>query len=109
MDRKATTLRMDPVVRDGLSKLSTILGRSLNDLTNEALKEFITRRTLEVERGLESTLADLRAYRQRDPNFERAIGAVADAEASAKHDPAEGHVVNAAGATESIVIKLLKE
>jgi hypothetical protein len=47
-----------------------------------------------VERNLESTLASLRAYRERDPDFEQAIAVFARAEARyGKDDPAEGEVV----------------
>jgi hypothetical protein len=67
-----------------LSKLS---GRSLNQLANEAIKEFVGRRSREIENDLEATLADLRAYRRRDPDFETAIGKVAEAEAAMTHDP----------------------
>jgi len=45
----------------------------------------------EVEADLEATPERLRAYRERDPNFERAIADYVDAEASLKEDPAEGH------------------
>ena len=39
---------------------------------------------------LESTHESLRAYRQSDPEFERAIEGYVDAEAALKEDPAEG-------------------
>ena len=39
---------------------------------------------------LDAILESLRAYRKSDPNFERAIAAYVDAEASLKGDPAEG-------------------
>ena len=90
MDRKATTFRIDPVVRDGLFKLSELLHRPANQLANDALKEYVDRRIVEVEDDLESTLEDLRAYRESDPNFDRAIAEIADAEARMKNDPAEG-------------------
>jgi hypothetical protein len=38
----------------------------------------------------ESTLESLRAYRQSDPNFERAVADYVDAESSLQEDPAEG-------------------
>ena len=63
----------------------------------------------EVEGALESTLEDLRAYRKSDPNFERAIAAVVEAEMTAKHDPAEGRIVAEAGRNESAVLDLLNE
>ena len=109
MERVATTFRIDPVVKAGLSKLSKIQNMSLNQLANQAIREFVARRTLEVEGELESTLEDLRAYRKSDPNFERAIAAVVEAEIAAKHDPAEGRIVSEAGRNESVVLDLLNE
>ena len=53
----------------------------MNQLVNEAVKDYVERRSREVEHGLEATLAKLRAYRQRDPHFKEAIGALVDAEA----------------------------
>ena len=53
MDRKATTFRIDPQVRDGLFKLSALLHRPANQLANDALKEYVDRRILEVEDDLE--------------------------------------------------------
>ena len=109
MTKVATTFRLDPVVKDGLSRLSKLQRRSLNHLANEALKEFVARRTLEVERQLEATLEDLRAYRNRDPDFDRAIAAVVDAETTVTEDPAEGRVVTDVGETESVVLDLLND
>ncbi len=105
--RKATTFRIDPVTKGGLEKLSNILGKSLNKLANDALGEYVARRTLEVEDKLESTLEDLRAYRKSDPNFDRAIAAFVEAEAAVEHDPAEGQTVSRIGPVESKVRELL--
>ena len=109
MKRVATTFRVDPVVKAGLTKLSELTHKSLNHLANEAIKEFVARRTLEVEDELEATLEDLRAYRKSDPDFERAIAEFVDAEMTATHDPAEGRVVSKVGRTESAVLDLLNE
>ena len=66
----------------------------MNQLVNEAVKDYVRRRSREVERNLESTLASLRAYRERDADFEQAVAAFAKAEGRyAKEDPAEGVVV----------------
>ena len=73
MEKIATTFRLDPVVKAGLSKLSTLRGRSLNSLANEAIREFVAKRILEAEDDLEASLEDLRAYRKSDPDFEQAI------------------------------------
>jgi len=107
--RKASTFRIDPVVKDGLVKLSSLLGQSLNQLANDALREYVVRRSLEVEDELESTLEELRAYRRSDPQFERAIAGFVEAEAAVTHDPAEGRVVTEIGPTESVVREYLSE
>jgi predicted transcriptional regulator len=109
LDRKATTFRIDPVVRDGLFKLSALLGRPANQLANDALREYVDRRIGEVEDDLESTLADLRAYRKSDPNFDRAIAEFVEAEVNLKDDPAEGKLVEPVGPTEAKVLALLDE
>ena len=110
--RKRTTVRIDAGVKDGLEKLSKLLHKPQNLLVNEALEEFVLRRTVEVEGELESTLNDLRAYRKRDPNFEHAIKAFVEAEASMEYDPAEGRIVSETeetGTTETVIRKVLSE
>ena len=93
MDRKATTFRIDEIAQEGLAMLGRLSGRSANHLVNEAIKEYVAKRSLEVESELQETLSELRAYRMRDPDFESAIADIAKAEASAAHDPADGEVV----------------
>jgi hypothetical protein len=94
MAAKASTFRIEPTVQTGLENLSRILKRPLNQLVNEAVRDYVRRRGREVERDLESTLANLRAYRLRDPDFEDAITEFASAEARyGKDDPAEGKIV----------------
>jgi predicted transcriptional regulator len=107
MARKATTYRIDPVVQTGLSTLSKILGRPQNQLVNEAVRDFVARRSKEVEIDLEATLEALRAYRKSDPNFERAIADYVDAEASLKKDPAEGQRAEDLGPAQKRVLELL--
>ncbi len=110
--RKRTTVRIDAGVKDGLEKLSKLLHKPQNLLINEALEEFVLKRTIEVEGELESTLDDLRAYRKRDPNFEHAIKAFVEAEASMEHDPAEGRIFSETeetSTTETVVRKVLSE
>lgn len=94
MTRKASTFRIDPTVQAALENLSRILKRPMNQLVNEAVKDYVDQRGRKVERDLEATLASLRAYRKRDPHFQTAIAAFVDAEARfGKEDPAEGKVV----------------
>ncbi|MEO6022389.1 MAG: hypothetical protein ABIP64_04590 [Burkholderiales bacterium] len=67
MIRKAITFRLDPEIQAGLALLSEIQGRPHNQLVNEAVRELVSKRSQEIEVGLKSTLARLRAYRLRDP------------------------------------------
>jgi predicted transcriptional regulator len=103
MTRRATTFRIDEVSQEGLSLLSKLSGRSSNQLVNEAIKEFVAKRSLEIEDDLKATLADLRAYRLRDPNFDAALAKAAEIEASVTDDPAEGKVVTE---TEPLKVRL---
>src|SRR3954453_22731698 len=107
MSIKATTYRIDPVVQTGLSTLSRVLGRPQNQLVNEAVRDFVARRSREVELDLEATLEALRAYRKSDPNFERAIADYVDAEASLKEDPVEGQRAEDLGPAQKRVLELL--
>ena len=107
MIRKATTYRIDPTVQAGLALLSKLLGRPQNQLVNEAVRDFVSRRSKEVEVDLEATLESLRAYRKSDSNFERAIADYVDAEASLKEDPAEGQRAVDIGPAQARVLELL--
>lgn len=91
--KQATTIRLDPVVKDRLNKLSILTDQSINDLTNEALRNFIESRSLELEKELEATLENVRAVRKSDPGFKRGIAAFAKAEAALEHDPVEGKII----------------
>jgi predicted transcriptional regulator len=91
MARIPFTLRIDPEERSALQNLSQVEGRPINQLLNEAIKSYLVRQG-KKERSLEAHLADLRAYRKRDPGFRRAIAAFVEAEASSA-DPVEGKPV----------------
>ena len=94
MSIKATTVRIDPPIQAALENLSQVLKRPMNQLVNEAVKDFVERRSREVERDLEATVARLRAYRKRDPHHREAIVAAARAESGlGKNDPAQGTVI----------------
>ena len=88
MPQIAFTLRIGPQERNALKHLSKIERRPINQLLNEAIKNYL-RQKGEREQGLESSLAELRAYRKKDPGFRRAIAKVVEAEATVK-DPLEG-------------------
>ena len=62
-----------------------------DQLLNEAVKTFLMRKR-PAERALESTLARIRAYRKRDPQYRLATAAIVDSEASLA-DPLEGALV----------------
>ena len=70
MASKPTTFRIDPPAQAALEHLSRVLKRPMNQLVNEAVKDYVNRRSREVERDLEGTIAKLRAYRQRDPHLD---------------------------------------
>jgi hypothetical protein len=59
---------MDPEERAALEHLSKVEGRPMNQLLNEAIKSYLSRKGRK-ERSLEANLAALRAYRKQDPGF----------------------------------------
>lgn len=65
MAAKASIFRLDPDAQTALVHLSKLLGRPMNKLVNEAVREYLKKIT-EKERELEATLGKLRAYRERD-------------------------------------------
>jgi predicted transcriptional regulator len=91
---KATSIRLEPNLQQGLETLSKILKRPMYQLVNEALRDYVSRRSHDVEQDLKETLAGLRAYRRRDPAFKHAIAAAAKAEAQhGRSDPLDGEIV----------------
>ena len=106
---KATTFRLNPKLQKGLTLLSQILKKPQNRLVNEAVEAFLKTRSAEVEFDLEQILKRVKDYRDKDPNFEAAIAAFVDAEASlGAEDPAEGHTQPNAGPAQTLVHKLLR-
>jgi predicted nucleotidyltransferase len=65
MARKASIFRLDPDTQAALVNLGRLLGRPMNKLVNEAVRDYLLK-TSPKERELEGTLASLRAYRDRD-------------------------------------------
>ena len=65
MSRKASIFRLDADTQAALTHLSRLLGRPMNKLVNEAVRDYLLKTSLK-ERELEGTLASLRAYRERD-------------------------------------------
>ena len=65
MTRKASIFRLDPDTQSALAHLGRLLGRPMNKLVNEAVRDYLLK-TSPKERELEGTLASLRGYRERD-------------------------------------------
>ncbi len=63
-----------------------------NKLINIVLSQYASKEILVVQKELEGSLAMLKRYRETDPNFEKAINEVVNAELSTDSDPAEGEV-----------------
>jgi predicted DNA-binding protein len=114
MTRSVFTLRLPSDERAALENLSKIEGRPMNQLLNEAVKSYLSRRGRK-ERSLEENLARLREYRERDPEFRSAIATFVESDASLE-DPLEGTAVEgqlvdgqfrAVGPTQSKIRELL--
>lgn len=88
MARSAFTLRIDAEERAALKILSKLERRPINQLLNEAIKTYLSRKGRK-ERSIETDLRRLDAYRKKDPKFRRAITKFVEAEAMVK-DPIEG-------------------
>jgi len=114
MIRSAFTLRLPSDERVTLENLSKIKGRPMNQLLNEAVKSYLSRRGRK-ERSLEENLARLRTYRKRDPGFRNAMAAFVESDASSEDPlegaPIEGRLVDgefrAAGPAQSKIRELL--
>jgi hypothetical protein len=92
MARIPFTLRIDAAESAALKSLSKVEGRPINQLLNEAIKNYLNRQGPK-ERDLESTLAGLRTYRkQKKAGFQRAITAFVEAEVNSD-DPLEGELI----------------
>ncbi len=105
---KATTLRLEPALQSGLGVLRQVDKRPVNQLVNEAVREYLDRRTSEVEADLEAILARVKAYRKLDPGNQQAWNAFVQAEvAHGGADPAEGELEEV-GPVQSQVQDLLR-
>jgi len=83
MPSKATLLRLDPDARPALVQLSKLLGRPMNKLINEAVRDYLLN-TGQAESEVRESLATLSAYRER--NLQVAEPAVVYAGEIAKAD-----------------------
>ena len=97
--RTVYPLRMPREERKALELLSKIEARPISQLLNEAIQSYLQRRG-KKERALEATLAKLREYRKKDPDFSRADAAFVEAEATLD-DPTEGRIIDERSAREN--------
>ena len=105
---KATTIRLDPSVQEGLDLLHELEGRPMNQVVNTALRSYSERRALEVEADLHAILAKVRAYRKSDPGNVKAWKKFVVAEvAYGADDSAEGAQA-VTGPAQSMVQNLLR-
>lgn len=91
MSQIALTLRIDADQGAALENLSKVEGRPVDQLLDEAITSYLSRRG-KREPSLEANLAALREYRKQDPGFERALDAFVEAEATLE-DPLEGEPI----------------
>jgi len=106
MERRPFTFRLEDELYSALSALSSITKRSMNQLVTEAVAIYVKRTSREVERDLEKTLEQLRQYSSKDPDFEQAIAAFAEAEATLG-DPLEGRPIDRPQTAQSEIDELL--
>jgi predicted transcriptional regulator len=106
MPRKSFTLRIEPLLRQQLDELAEASETPLNRLINDALRDFVGKRSLELEGELQSRLDRLRSYRRQDPKHEKAIEAFAKAE-GAVPDPVEGRAHAKRGPIRKSIVRLL--
>jgi len=118
---KAKTLRLSPEFEAGLALLKGVLGMPVNKMVNEAVGEYIRKRSAELEADLAGVLDQVKAYRRADPHFKQARARLVEAEAlGTRQDPVEGVVVDveppaakrrtskAAGPSQTMIRGLLK-
>jgi hypothetical protein len=109
---RVLTIRLDEGVQKGLQMLKANSGAklSLNKMVNAALAALIDKRAATFESELDQALRNIRASRQSDPGYKRAIKAFIDAEvAFAAEDPMEGaQEPQAAGPAVSMVREMLR-
>jgi hypothetical protein len=91
---KVTPVRLEPTLRQGLALLQGILKTPVNKLINQAVSDFINKRTADVETDMKAVLKAVTEYRKQDPKFKKAIRLAAEQEAQALkeglRDPAQG-------------------
>ncbi len=90
----ATTLRLDPAVRHGLTLIRRSTGVTMNKLVNEAVALYVADRVKTIEHDLQTALDRIRQYHAIDPTYAVQARVIADEEAAhARSDPLAGRMV----------------
>lgn len=87
----AFTARFDPELYEELRSIANLRGDSINSFVVAAVKARLRTSRRQLLERYQDKIEKLEAYADRDPNFEDAIQAFADAEMDAE-DPAEGTI-----------------
>ena len=106
MKRQTLTLQLPPKLYDALSTLSSTTHRSMNDLISEAVQRFVI--TESEARDMEKILERLRAYRESDPDFKKALAEFVETEVR-YDDPLEGESYDVKGPVRTKVETLLTD
>ena len=89
----ATTLRLDPAVRHGLTLIRRSTGVTMNKLVNEAVALYVADRVKTIEHDLQTALDRIRQYHAIDPTYAAQARAIAGEEAAhARSDPLAGRM-----------------
>jgi hypothetical protein len=90
----ATTLRLDPAVRRGLTLIRRTTGVTMNKLVNEAVALYVADRVKTIEHDLQAALDRVRQYHASDPSYAAQARLIANDEAAhTRSDPIEGRMV----------------
>lgn len=106
MERAHATFEIDNETREALTRLSDILHRPPQELVNDAVRAYVDQFGQRLSQDSMTTLDNLGAYRQSDPDFERAIAEFVEAETTLP-DPTEGKPFKHAGPVQTEIDNLL--
>ncbi len=82
-------LKLDEELYSKLTSLESVMHSSMNQIITDAVSMYVKQKSGTVEQGLETTVQRIRQCVAKDPKFEHAISAFADAE-TRHEDPVEG-------------------
>lgn len=92
---KGSTFRLDEQVRVALDRISEVEQRPKNKIVNEAVARYLHQQAEGMKTEMETMASQLSDYRKSDSGFAKAIASLAEGEAAATEDPAEGELVDA--------------